>query len=65
MTQLTVVLKAVAGQNSTGEWPYMVRAANREEAIDKAIEAHEIRFPKWAKVQRILDVIEWSWRAAA
>jgi hypothetical protein len=65
MTQWTVVLKAVAGQNSTGEWPYLVRAEDRAEAIDKAIAAHTERFPKWAKVQRILDVIEWSWRAAA
>lgn len=65
MIQWTVVLKANPGQNSTGEWPYLVRAENREEAIDKAIEAHETRFPKWAKVQRILDVIEWQWRSAA
>lgn len=65
MVQWTVVLKANAGQNSTGEWPYLVRAADREEAIDKAIEAHENRFPKWAKVQRILEVIELPWRAAA
>lgn len=65
MIQWTVVLKANAGQNSTGEWPYMVRAATREEAIDKAIEAHVNRFPKWAKIQRILDVIEWQSRTAA
>jgi uncharacterized protein YfbU (UPF0304 family) len=65
VNQWTVVLKAVAGQNSTGEWPYMVRADSREQAIDKAIEAHEARYPRWAKVQRILEVIEWPYRAAA
>ena len=43
----------------------MVRAESREQAIDKAIEAHETRFPRWAKVQRILEVIEWPYRAAA
>lgn len=65
MKQWTVVLKSNAGQNTTGEWPYMVRAADRSEAIDKAIKAHESRFPRWAKVQRILDVIPWQERTAA
>jgi hypothetical protein len=59
MTQWTVVFKANAGQNSTGEWPYLVRAWDEEEAVAKAKEAHKIRFPKWAKIQKVQDVVEW------
>lgn len=37
----------------------MVRAWDEDEAVEKAKEAHKIRFPRWSKIQGVIDVVEW------
>jgi hypothetical protein len=60
MTQWTVVLRTVASQNATGEWPYLVRAATEAEAIEKAKRAHRVKFPRWSTVKYVQEVVQWN-----
>ncbi|MCA1839906.1 MAG: hypothetical protein LC723_06195 [Actinobacteria bacterium] len=46
MKRWTVVLKTMGHMNSTGEYPFSVRAFDKAEAIEKAHEAFNMRDAK-------------------
>jgi len=58
MSLWTVVLKTVARVNGLGEYPYQVRAPDEPEAVQKAIAAHQSKYPR-TKVMRVKEIVLW------
>lgn len=59
MNLWTVVLKAIASTNGSGEWPYQVRADSEQEAVEKAIKVHQDKNPRRTRPPRVSYVVEW------
>lgn len=55
----TVVLKTVARMNSTGEFPYRVRALSEDQAVKEATELHLSKHPRSSANISVVEVVCW------